>query len=60
MQIETIGDAYCVAGGLHRPSPTHAHQIAWMALFMMKCASTVRTPHGHEIKVSVLLKILIQ
>ena len=32
---ETIGDAYCVAGGLHRKINTHAQQIAWLALRMI-------------------------
>ena len=39
--METIGDAYCVAGGLHRRSRYHAQQIAWMALKMM------HTTHDH-------------
>ena len=43
-----------MAGGLHRKSEAHAKQIAWMALFMMKCASTVQTPHGQSINVSNL------
>ncbi|XP_023229672.1 guanylate cyclase soluble subunit alpha-2-like isoform X1 [Centruroides sculpturatus] len=44
-KTETIGDAYCVAGGLHRPSKTHAQQTAWMALKMMNAAQTV---HSHD------------
>ncbi|XP_067129797.1 guanylate cyclase soluble subunit alpha-1-like isoform X2 [Centruroides vittatus] len=44
-KTETIGDAYCVAGGLHRPSKTHAQQTAWMALKMMDAAQTV---HSHD------------
>uniref|UniRef100_H2Z229 guanylate cyclase n=1 Tax=Ciona savignyi TaxID=51511 RepID=H2Z229_CIOSA len=52
-KVETIGDAYCVAGGLHRQTDTHAHQIAWMALFMMNCAGTVYTPTGLKISMRI-------
>ncbi|XP_026691493.2 guanylate cyclase soluble subunit alpha-2 isoform X1 [Ciona intestinalis] len=52
-KVETIGDAYCVAGGLHRATDTHAHQIAWMALFMMNCAGTVYTPTGLNISMRI-------
>ncbi|GBP97855.1 Head-specific guanylate cyclase [Eumeta japonica] len=38
-KVETIGDAYCVASGLHKKIATHAPQIAWMALRMVEtCA----------------------
>lgn len=40
VQIETIGDAYCVASGLHRLSATHAIQAAFMALKMMEAVRT--------------------
>lgn len=50
-QVETIGDAYCVAGGLHRESDTHAVQIALMALKMMELSDEVMSPHGEPIKV---------
>ncbi|XP_076823651.1 uncharacterized protein LOC143469725 isoform X2 [Clavelina lepadiformis] len=52
-KVETIGDAYCVAGGLHRTTKIHAHQIAWMALFMIKCANTVHTPKGSPIRMRI-------
>lgn len=52
--METIGDAYCVAGGLHKDSPTHAVQIALMALKMMELSDEVTTPMGEAIKVSVV------
>lgn len=52
--METIGDAYCVAGGLHKESDTHAVQIALMALKMMELSHEVVSPHGEPIKVSLL------
>ncbi|TTH23538.1 Guanylate cyclase soluble subunit beta-1 [Bagarius yarrelli] len=51
-KVETIGDAYCVAGGLHKDSPTHAVQIALMALKMMELSDEVTTPMG-EMRVGV-------
>nr|XP_025038685.1 guanylate cyclase soluble subunit alpha-1 isoform X3 [Pelodiscus sinensis] len=50
-KVETIGDAYCVAGGLHKESETHAVQIALMALKMMELSDEVMSPHGEPIKV---------
>lgn len=51
-QIETIGDAYCVAGGLHKKVESHAKPIAHMALKMMELSEEVLTPDGKPIKVS--------
>ena len=51
-QIETIGDAYCVAGGLHRVSRHHAQQTAWMALKMMETARQEKAHDGKSIQVS--------
>lgn len=53
IQVETIGDAYCVAGGLHKESETHAVQIALMALKMMELSDDVMTPTGELIQVRV-------
>lgn len=53
VQVETIGDAYCVAGGLHKESETHAVQIALMALKMMELSDDVMTPTGEPIQVRV-------
>lgn len=50
-QVETIGDAYCVAAGLHRKSKSHAKPIALMALKMMELSGEVLTPDGNPIKV---------
>lgn len=52
-QIETIGDAYCVAGGLHKKVDSHAKPIAHMALKMMELSEEVLTPDGKPIKVSL-------
>jgi hypothetical protein len=52
VQIETIGDAYCVAGGLHKKIDSHAKPIAQMALKMMELSEEVLTPDGKPIKVS--------
>ncbi|KAG7267544.1 hypothetical protein CRUP_005928 [Coryphaenoides rupestris] len=52
-KVETIGDAYCVAGGLHKESATHAFQIARMALKMMELSNDVRTPTGDTIQMRI-------
>ncbi|CAL1528281.1 unnamed protein product [Lymnaea stagnalis] len=52
-KIETIGDAYCVAGGLHRVSKYHAQQIAWMALKMMAAAENEKSHDGAVIKMRI-------
>lgn len=52
IQIETIGDAYCVAGGLHKKVESHAKPIAHMALKMMELSEEVLTPDGKPIKVN--------
>ncbi|XP_034745671.1 guanylate cyclase soluble subunit alpha-1 [Etheostoma cragini] len=52
-KVETIGDAYCVAGGLHRESKTHAVQIAHMALKMMELSDEVMTPTGEPIQMRI-------
>ncbi|KAF1395291.1 hypothetical protein PFLUV_G00010020 [Perca fluviatilis] len=52
-KVETIGDAYCVAGGLHRESETHAVQIALMALKMMELSDEVMTPTGEPIQMRI-------
>ncbi|XP_027003415.1 guanylate cyclase soluble subunit alpha-1 isoform X1 [Tachysurus fulvidraco] len=52
-KVETIGDAYCVAGGLHKESPTHAVQIALMSLKMMELSDEVTTPMGEAIKMRI-------
>ncbi|XP_078800978.1 guanylate cyclase soluble subunit alpha-1-like [Oryzias latipes] len=52
-KVETIGDAYCVAGGLHRESETHAVEIAFMALKMMELSDEVLTPTGEPIQMRI-------
>ena len=49
--METIGDAYCVACGLHRDTYIHAQQIAWMALKMIQACSHHLTHKGKPIRV---------
>lgn len=55
-KVETIGDAYCVASGLHRPSQFDAHKVAWMALRMIDACSKHETHDGQHIRVSSLRK----
>ncbi|XP_067134233.1 guanylate cyclase soluble subunit alpha-2-like [Centruroides vittatus] len=52
-KTETIGDAYCVVGGLHRTSETHAIQTAWMALMMMETAQKSKSHDGKPIQMRI-------
>ncbi|XP_050700680.1 head-specific guanylate cyclase-like [Eriocheir sinensis] len=52
-KVETIGDAYCVAGNLHRRSSWHALQVAWMALKMMYSCTSHTTHDGRPIQMRI-------
>ncbi|XP_059469140.1 head-specific guanylate cyclase [Neocloeon triangulifer] len=52
-KVETIGDAYCVAAGLHKRSSTHAQQTAWMALSMIDACSSHKTHMGQPIRMRI-------
>ena len=52
-KLETIGDAYIVAGGLHKKSKYHAQRIAWMSLLMMEAAANNFTHRGDRIKIRI-------
>ena len=56
--METIGDAYCVAGGLNQVSDTHAQRVSKMALKMMEAARTVMSHDGTPLKVFITFFIL--
>ncbi|XP_075235002.1 guanylate cyclase 1 soluble subunit alpha 2 [Lycorma delicatula] len=52
-KVETIGDAYCVASGLHKHSSTHAQQISWMALQMIDTCTRHQTHDGKPIRMRI-------
>ncbi|KAJ8676637.1 hypothetical protein QAD02_012424 [Eretmocerus hayati] len=52
-KVETIGDAYCVACGLHKNTNTHAQQIAWMAMKMIQTCTQHSTHDGKPIKMRI-------
>ena len=43
-QVETIGDAYMVVGGVPEVSTTHAQSVADMSLGMVLAAREVKSP----------------
>ncbi|UYV83037.1 GUCY2F, partial [Cordylochernes scorpioides] len=44
-KVETIGDAYMVAGGVPQRSPEHAQQVALMALDLVYACNNFKIPH---------------
>lgn len=51
-KIETIGDAYIVAAGLHKSSKYHAQRAAWMSLLMIEASSRHLTNKNEKIRVN--------
>ena len=43
-QVETIGDAYMVVGGMPKFTESHADRVAAMAFGMMDVAKSVLSP----------------
>lgn len=54
-KVETIGDAYCVASGLHRASIYDAHKVAWMALKMIEACGKHLSPDSEHIQVCLIV-----
>lgn len=53
LQVETIGDAYMVVGGVPVPVSTHAERVANFALGMIMAAKDIKNPvSGNPIQVS--------
>ncbi|XP_041483850.1 guanylate cyclase soluble subunit alpha-2-like [Lytechinus variegatus] len=52
-KVETIGDAYCVASGLHKSSNTHAQLAAKMAIKMMEAAAAVKSHQGNALRMRI-------
>ena len=52
-RIKTIGDAYMVAGGLHRWQPEHATAVAHMAFDMQREAHRQRASAGFELDLRI-------
>uniref|UniRef100_A0A7N8YC85 Guanylate cyclase 1, soluble, beta 2 n=1 Tax=Mastacembelus armatus TaxID=205130 RepID=A0A7N8YC85_9TELE len=54
LEVETIGDAYMVVGGVPVPTETHAHRVANFALAMRIAAREVTNPvTGKPIQIRV-------
>ena len=47
-QVETIGDAYMVVGGVPDPTTDHADRVANMALDMICNTEEVQSPESGE------------
>ena len=43
-QVETIGDAYMVVGGVPMKSDRHAVEVAEMAFAMLNCMKSLKDP----------------
>ena len=47
-QVETIGDAYMVVGGIPKPTPSHAENVLMFALDQQKAVMDVTSPITNE------------
>ncbi|XP_056020253.1 atrial natriuretic peptide receptor 2-like [Ostrea edulis] len=56
-KVETIGDAYMVASGVPEPYPTHAIEIARMALSLVQICEVFVIPHLSEQKLKIRVGI---
>lgn len=60
VQVETIGDAYMVVGGVPIPKDTHAERVANFALGMRIAAREVNSPiTGQPIQVLILCPVFL-
>nr|QNG40945.1 soluble GCY-like 6 [Placozoa sp. H4] len=52
-KVETIGDAYVVAGGLEQKSNRHAHDVCYMSIGMILVSQTEKSHDGKLIKMRI-------
>lgn len=57
IQVETIGDAYMIAGGVPKPISDHAINIVEMAFSMLKAMRTLKDPSDRTGKDHLKLRI---
>ena len=52
-KIKTIGDAYMVAGGVPKPTPEHAKNLARCAFGMLEIIDDFSRTSGHELQLRI-------
>lgn len=58
-QVETIGDAYMVVGGIPQASTTHAHAVAGFSVGMIQKSQEVKSPATNKpLEVEYLVHIV--